>query len=78
MQEFREKTLASGELVSHRERQLKLWLWNHIRDQVMDRFERDPKVKALLPQVEDLVLKNHVTPGLAADYMLKLYAGESI
>ncbi|CAG5119901.1 unnamed protein product [Candidula unifasciata] len=77
MQEFREKTLASGELISHREKQLKLWLWNHIRDQVMDRFERDPKVKALLPQVEHLVSKNRVTPGLAADYMLQLYFGEN-
>uniref|UniRef100_A0A0B7AUY7 AAA+ ATPase domain-containing protein n=1 Tax=Arion vulgaris TaxID=1028688 RepID=A0A0B7AUY7_9EUPU len=77
MQEFKQSALASGELMSNRENQLILWLWNHIRDHVMDRFEHDRKVKTLLPQVEELVLKNHVTPGLAADYMLKLFIGEN-
>lgn len=76
LQEFRECTLATGELMSRREKQLKLWLWNHIKDSVMNKFEGDPRVKTLLPQVEELVVKSRMTPGLAADYMLKLYAGE--
>ncbi|KAK6975675.1 methylmalonic aciduria type A protein mitochondrial [Biomphalaria glabrata] len=71
MQDFRESTLLCGELLSRRERQLKLWLWNHIRDHIMGRFERQPKVKSMLPVLEDLVVKGHVTPGLAADYMLQ-------
>ncbi|KAH9513889.1 hypothetical protein Btru_031673 [Bulinus truncatus] len=71
LQDFRNDSLASGDLLSRREKQLRLWLWNHIRENIMGRFESQPKVRNLLPVLEDLVVKGHITPGLASDYMLQ-------
>lgn len=72
-QDFKQATFSAGELTLRREKQLKLWLWNHIKDHIMGKFENHSSVKNLLPQMEDLVVNGHVTPGLAADYMMKQF-----
>ncbi|XP_059144028.1 methylmalonic aciduria type A protein, mitochondrial-like [Physella acuta] len=72
-QDFKQATFSAGELTRRREKQLKLWLWNHIKDHIMGKFENHSSVKHLLPQMEDLVINGHVTPGLAADYMMKQF-----
>ncbi|CAL1527679.1 unnamed protein product [Lymnaea stagnalis] len=77
LQDFQRSSFAAGELISRRERQLKLWLWNHIRDHIMGRFEKHSTVKSLMPMMEELVVKGHVTPGLAADYLLRQFITNS-
>lgn len=73
MKDYQNKTFSNGELLLKRERQLKLWFRNHIRDNIMCHFEHHPQVKTLLPEMEELVVRRHVSPGLAADFMLEQF-----
>ncbi|XP_005111521.1 methylmalonic aciduria type A homolog, mitochondrial [Aplysia californica] len=77
LKEFKNLTLAEGELTARREKQLNLWFRSHIRDHIMGRFERQPHIQRLLPEMENLVTRALVTPGLAADYMLEQFLGGS-
>ncbi|KAK7474265.1 hypothetical protein BaRGS_00034508 [Batillaria attramentaria] len=73
MCEFREMLGAAGELKSKRQRQLQVWMWNHIRDRVLDVFRRQHAVVQQLPELEDMVTKGLITPGLAADILLEKF-----
>ncbi|RUS73070.1 hypothetical protein EGW08_019167 [Elysia chlorotica] len=74
-QEFRQLRLESGELLATRRKQLRLWLASHVKDHIMARFQQHPRVHALLPKMEKMVMDGHITPGLAADYLLEVFEG---
>ncbi|KAL8604078.1 hypothetical protein ACOMHN_024903 [Nucella lapillus] len=73
MCEYRQKTTEAGELKKKRERQLKVWMWNHIHDRMLHEFRQQPGVAEKLFELEDMVQKGAITPGLAADVLLELF-----
>ena len=71
MQEFRDKMGETGRLEMIREKQHTIWMWNHIKDNVMKLFVKHPTISTHAEKIEQQVAKGVITPGLAADILLK-------
>ncbi|KAI8507663.1 hypothetical protein Bbelb_150430 [Branchiostoma belcheri] len=68
---FRNKTWNSGELDMKRRRQHRVWMWNHIQDSMIKLFRQHPGVQRLIDGTEDRVMRGEITPGAAADALLR-------
>ncbi|XP_054845527.1 methylmalonic aciduria type A protein, mitochondrial isoform X1 [Eublepharis macularius] len=77
MTEFRELMLASGELITKRRRQQKVWMWNVIQENVLDHFRSHLAVRDQIPLLEEKVVSGILSPGLAADLLLNAFKGRS-
>ena len=75
---YRQSTTESGELSKKRERQLQVWMWNHIRDRILHSFRQQPEVVEKLPELESMVRKGAITPGLAADVLLERFFAKGL
>ncbi|XP_071609830.1 methylmalonic aciduria type A protein, mitochondrial isoform X2 [Heliangelus exortis] len=73
MTEFRDLMLTSGELIAKRRRQQKVWMWNLIQENMLEHFQNHPAVKDKIPLLEEKVLTGVLSPGLAADLLLKAF-----
>nr|XP_010595537.1 methylmalonic aciduria type A protein, mitochondrial [Loxodonta africana] len=73
MKEFQDLMLASGELTARRQKQQKVWMWNLIQESVLDHFRTHPMVREQIPLLEGRVLSGALSPGLAADLLLKAF-----
>lgn len=73
MKEFWDLMLASGELMAKRQRQQKVWMWNLIQESVLEHFRTHPTVREQIPLLEQKVLSGALSPGLAADMLLKTF-----
>uniref|UniRef100_A0A8B9WTL0 Metabolism of cobalamin associated A n=1 Tax=Bos mutus grunniens TaxID=30521 RepID=A0A8B9WTL0_BOSMU len=71
MKEFQEVMLVSGELAAKRQKQQKVWMWNLIQENVIEHFRTHPAVREQIPLLEKRVLSGALSPGLAADLLLK-------
>lgn len=74
MTEFEKIMRSSGELEYRRRKQLTVWMWNYVREEVLLRFSNNPAVREVLPAIEKEVIEGAVTPGHAAEHLLKLFA----
>ncbi|KAM3624370.1 uncharacterized protein V6R79_022567 [Siganus canaliculatus] len=74
MESYRDAMLASGELQGKRKAQQKVWMWSLIQENVLLHFQNHPSVRDALPQLEDRVTKGAISPGLAADLLLKAFS----
>ncbi|XP_067848424.1 methylmalonic aciduria type A protein, mitochondrial isoform X1 [Heptranchias perlo] len=72
--EFHNTIFASGELQIKRQKQQKVWMWNLIRENVTEYFCNHPAVGNQIPSLEDKVVSGEITPGLAADILLKAFS----
>lgn len=77
MQEFYNKMLEAGELTKERSQQHKIWMWSHIKEQIMARFKSNKKVQQKISKYELLVFEGIMTPGRAADLLLKVFTESS-
>ncbi|XP_058049579.1 methylmalonic aciduria type A protein, mitochondrial isoform X1 [Ahaetulla prasina] len=77
MTEFQELMLTSGELLAKRRRQQKVWMWNVIQESMLDHFRQHSKVKDQIPLLEDKVVDGILSPGLAADLLLRAFKEKS-
>ncbi|XP_077156293.1 methylmalonic aciduria type A protein, mitochondrial [Paroedura picta] len=77
MTEFRDLMLASGELITKRRRQQKVWMWNLIQENMLDHFRSHLAVRDQIPLLEEKVVSGILSPGLAADLLLKSFKGRS-
>uniref|UniRef100_A0A8C3YGI1 Metabolism of cobalamin associated A n=1 Tax=Catagonus wagneri TaxID=51154 RepID=A0A8C3YGI1_9CETA len=77
MKEFRDVMLASGELTAKRQRQQKVWMWNLIQENVVEHFRTHPTVREQIPLLEKRVLGGALSPGRAADLLLKSSKAET-
>ncbi|KAK3597490.1 hypothetical protein CHS0354_041911 [Potamilus streckersoni] len=77
MQYFQQCMMDSGELICKRSKQQETWMWNYIRDHIMECFTTHVGVKKMLPELTRQVLSGLITPGAAADKLLKEFAKES-
>ncbi|KAI4893946.1 hypothetical protein NFI96_018676 [Prochilodus magdalenae] len=73
MLQFRDTMLASGELQARRQEQQKVWLWSLIQENALQHFREHPAVQAGLPEMEWRVTQGNISPGLAADLLLKAF-----
>jgi LAO/AO transport system kinase len=73
MKEFRDMMTKCGELERQREKQHKVWMWNHIRDNILLLFKEHPDVQHSIPKLEHLVSKGAITSGYAADILLQKF-----
>ncbi|XP_056013230.1 methylmalonic aciduria type A protein, mitochondrial-like isoform X2 [Ostrea edulis] len=71
MCEFRQIMSVAGELDRKRADQKKIWMWNYIKDNIMDLFRSHPVVKEKIATMEERVSHGVLTPGEAADVLLK-------
>ncbi|XP_039251840.2 methylmalonic aciduria type A protein, mitochondrial-like [Styela clava] len=70
MQIFHEEMIKSGTFESLRRNQRAIWMWNHIKDNILEDFASDYDVSKALPSLEEQVKNCKMTPGLAADLLL--------
>ncbi|KAM9086659.1 methylmalonic aciduria type A protein, mitochondrial isoform 1-T2 [Megaptera novaeangliae] len=73
MKEFQDVMLASGELTAKRQKQQRVWMWNLIQENVVEHFRTHPTVRKRIPLLEKSVLSGALSPGLAADLLLKAF-----
>ena len=66
---------AAGEIVSHRARQAKAWMWTEIREGMMSSLKDNPAAARLIPTLEAQVKSGRTTPTLAAQKLLGLVFG---
>ncbi|MBN3297148.1 MMAA protein, partial [Amia calva] len=74
MADFQEAMLQSGELVSRRQSQQRVWMWSLIQESVLRHFQEHPAVREEIPRLERKVTSGAISPGLAADLLLKAFA----
>ena len=77
MEQFFKIMLENGELEQRRCKQHVIWMWNHIKEQIMGRFKSNPDVQKEITYYEKLVADGDVTPGMAADVLLKTFSQSS-
>ncbi|KAM6429344.1 methylmalonic aciduria type A protein, mitochondrial [Rhynochetos jubatus] len=73
MTEFRDLMLTSGELIAKRRKQQKVWMWNLIQENMLEHFRSHLAVKDKIPLLEEKVVSGVLSPGLAADLLLKAF-----
>lgn len=73
MLRYRDAMLSSGELQTRRREQQKVWLWSLIQESALRHFQEHPEVQAALPEMERRVVQGDVSPGLAADLLLRAF-----
>ncbi|XP_075006149.1 methylmalonic aciduria type A protein, mitochondrial isoform X2 [Calonectris borealis] len=73
MTEFRDVMLTSGELIAKRRKQQKVWMWNLIQENMLEHFRSHLTVKDKIPLLEEKVHSGVLSPGLAADLLLKAF-----
>ncbi|XP_059120284.1 methylmalonic aciduria type A protein, mitochondrial isoform X2 [Peromyscus eremicus] len=76
MREFQDVMLASGELTTKRQKQQKVWMWNLIQENILHLFKTHPSTREQIPLMERKVLSAALSPGLAADLLLKAFKNE--
>lgn len=77
MESYRDAMLASGELQGRRRVQQKVWMWSSIQENVMCHFQNHPSVRRALPGLEERVTRGVISPGLAADLLIKAFSSPS-
>ncbi|XP_013208917.1 methylmalonic aciduria type A protein, mitochondrial isoform X2 [Microtus ochrogaster] len=73
MREFQQVMLASGELTTKRQKQQRVWMWNLIQENILEHFKTQPGIREQIPLMERKVLSGALSPGLAADLLLKAF-----
>ncbi|XP_032418817.1 methylmalonic aciduria type A protein, mitochondrial [Xiphophorus hellerii] len=77
MEAYRAAMLSSGELQGRRRAQQKVWMWSLIQENVLWHFQNHPAVRGTLPRLEQKVTRGEISPGLAADLLLKSFSESS-
>lgn len=73
MLRYRDAMLSSAELQTRRREQQKVWLWSLIQENTLRHFQEHPEVQAALPEMERRVAQGDISPGLAADLLLRAF-----
>ncbi|MDH3997476.1 MAG: methylmalonyl Co-A mutase-associated GTPase MeaB [Desulfuromonadales bacterium] len=71
--EFKGCMKASGEFEGKRQLQAGDWMWTLLMDDLKETFMRNPRVEALLPQIQDSVAQGVTTPGAAVRRLLETF-----
>ena len=72
--EFINQTKAAGVIDKRRQKQSIDWVHTLVNETLQTQFYHDHRVKALLPKLEAAVLKGELSPTLATERLLKIFA----
>ncbi|CAF1299919.1 unnamed protein product [Adineta ricciae] len=64
----------SGEFMDKRANQLRKWMWNNVKDRMLDQFLADEEIQSAIHSYEQRVVRGLITPFLAADAILSLFS----
>lgn len=73
IEDHHEQLTKSGELAQRRSRQLRSWMWEIVEDSLLRALREDPRVAQLAPELEQLVLRGELLPGVAAAKLLSAF-----
>jgi LAO/AO transport system kinase len=75
MYKYWDISTKSGHLIKHRNKQLITWMWNHVKDEIINLFKRHPAVMKQSEQMEKDIRAGTTTPGIAAESLLRTFFG---
>lgn len=76
MQRFRESRQAGGLIDTLRAEQARDWMWNEIRNSLVERLKASPDVAARIIELEKAVTENKLSPTSAADELMDIFVGK--
>lgn len=71
--EFKESMLEHNEFFKKRERQMRLWFWTHLRENLLEIILSRKEIKAKLDELEAEVVTGNITPGQASDILVEFF-----
>ncbi|XP_022086228.1 methylmalonic aciduria type A homolog, mitochondrial-like isoform X2 [Acanthaster planci] len=77
MEEYHTIMIKSKLFLPKRAHQHRTWMWNHIRDNILDIFRCHPEVRPEIPQMEAEVSQGRITAGMAADLLLSRFRAKA-
>ncbi|CAL8091976.1 unnamed protein product [Calicophoron daubneyi] len=72
--EFKQNQLQNNCFQLERKKQMKVWMWNYIKEGMWANFKNHPLVRKKLPELEELVLSGALQPGPAAEELIELFS----
>ncbi|VDK24789.1 unnamed protein product [Anisakis simplex] len=75
LDKFWDTAVKTGLLMERRNEQLTKWMWTHVQDEIMAVFRRHPQVLRKAPLLESDVTNGKITPGWAAETLLRVFFG---
>lgn len=76
MTAYENALVQSGEFLIKRSEQLRKWMWNNIKDRILEHFLSDHEIQKSIEGYEQCVVRGLVTPFVAADAILALFTKE--
>ena len=73
VQEYREQREAQGLIAQKRADQAINWMWNEIRNGLVERLKATPDVEARVADLEQAVRENRLSPTSAADELMEIF-----
>ncbi len=77
VQDYRQMQSANGRLAARREKQALAWMWERIEAGLKLAFRQHPKVRALLPQLQQDVVAGRIAASTAARNLLLAQSGQA-
>ncbi|XP_041453023.1 methylmalonic aciduria type A homolog, mitochondrial-like [Lytechinus variegatus] len=74
MEEYRGIMTESGEFITKRQRQRRVWMWQHIKDRMMEEFKDNQDLRSHIKHWEEEVMAGRSTSGIAADNLLNTFS----
>ena len=75
MKRFRATRNAAGLLTSARAEQARNWMWNEIRNGLVERLKASPDIAKRALELEQAVKENRMSPTSAADELMDIFIG---
>jgi LAO/AO transport system kinase len=76
IQKFRSSREAAGLIEANRAQQARNWMWNEIRNGLVERLKADPAVAERARELESAVVENRMSPTSAADELMDMFSGK--
>jgi len=76
MERFRESQQQDGLIEKTRAEQARNWIWNEIRNGLVERLKATPEVTARIKELEQAVTANKLSPTSAADELMDIFIGK--
>jgi LAO/AO transport system kinase len=70
LQKYRSGMTEYGAIDAQRAEQSQNWLWDELKERIIDRFRSDPIVAESLVDIEKQVSAGAIPPGIAADLLI--------
>eukprot|EP00057_Strongylocentrotus_purpuratus_P017271 XP_011671745.1 PREDICTED: methylmalonic aciduria type A homolog, mitochondrial [Strongylocentrotus purpuratus] len=74
MEEYRGIMMEAGQFTTKRQRQRRVWMWQHIKDRMMEEFKESQELLTEIKHWEKEVMAGRCTSGIAADKLLKSFS----